>query len=148
MGVFSVRDIKDRSQFFFTTPGVVFITYIIVIGAFSLTKLGGWESYFNQILFIAINALFILFTYPIILLFEKLFGITTDFTLLEMSDTNRPLLKELMNKAPGTFHHSLQVANLSEAAAAAIKGNSLLCRVGALYHDIGKMIKPSYFVEN
>lgn len=148
MGVFSVRDIKDRSQFFFTTPGVVFITYIVVIGAFSLTKLGGWQSYFDQILFIAINALFILFTYPIILLFEKLFGITTDFTLLEMSDTNRPLLKELMNKAPGTFHHSLQVANLSEAAAAAIKGNSLLCRVGALYHDIGKMIKPSYFVEN
>jgi len=148
MGVFSVRDIKDRSQFFFTTPGVVFITYIVVIGAFSLTKLGGWESYFDQLLFIAVNALFILFTYPIILIFEKLFGITTDFTLLEMSDTNRPLLKELMNKAPGTFHHSLQVANLSEAAAAAIKGNSLLCRVGALYHDIGKMIKPSYFVEN
>ncbi|MEO9887695.1 MAG: HDIG domain-containing metalloprotein [Balneola sp.] len=148
MGVFSVRDIKDRSQFFFTTPGVVFVTYIIVIGAFSLTKLGGWESYFQQILFIGINAIFILFTYPIILLFEKLFGITTDFTLLEMSDTNRPLLKELMNKAPGTFHHSLQVANLSEAAAAAIKANSLLCRVGALYHDIGKMIKPSYFVEN
>ncbi|MEP1151303.1 MAG: HDIG domain-containing metalloprotein [Balneola sp.] len=148
MGVFSVRDIKDRSQFFFTTPGVVFITYILVIGAFSLTKLSGWESYFDQIIFIAINALFILFTYPIILLFEKLFGITTDFTLLEMSDTNRPLLKELMNKAPGTFHHSLQVANLSEAGAAAIKANSLLCRVGALYHDIGKMIKPSYFVEN
>ncbi|MBO6620520.1 MAG: HDIG domain-containing protein [Balneola sp.] len=148
MGVFSVRDIKDRSQFFFTTPGVVFISYIIVIGAFSLAKLSGWESFFNQILFIAINSLFILFTYPIILLFEKLFGITTDFTLLEMSDTNRPLLKELMNKAPGTFHHSLQVANLSEAAAAAIKANSLLCRVGALYHDIGKMIKPSYFVEN
>lgn len=148
MGVFSVRDIKDRSQFFFTTPGVVFVTYIVVIGAFSLTKLDGWEAYFDQVLFIAINALFILFTYPIILLFEKLFGITTDFTLLEMSDTNRPLLKELMNKAPGTFHHSLQVANLSEAAAAAIKGNSLLCRVGALYHDIGKMIKPSYFVEN
>lgn len=148
MGVFSVRDIKDRSQFFFTTPGVVFISYIVVIGAFSLTKLSGWDSFFSQILFIAINSLFILFTYPIILLFEKLFGITTDFTLLEMSDTNRPLLKELMNKAPGTFHHSLQVANLSEAAAAAIKANSLLCRVGALYHDIGKMIKPSYFVEN
>ncbi len=148
MGVFSVRDIKDRSQFFFTTPGVVFVTYLVVIGAFYLTKLGGWESYFSQMLFIAINALFILFTYPIILLFEKIFGITTDFTLLEMSDTNRPLLKDLMNKAPGTFHHSLQVANLSEAAAAAVKANSLLCRVGALYHDIGKMVKPSYFVEN
>jgi hypothetical protein len=148
MGVFSVRDIKDRSQFFFTTPGIVFVTYLIVVGAFALAKLSGWDDYLNQILFIAINAVFILFTYPIILLFEKLFGVTTDFTLLEMSDTNRPLLKELMNKAPGTFHHSLQVANLSEAAASAIKANALLCRVGALYHDIGKMVKPSYFVEN
>ncbi len=148
MGVFSVRDIKDRSQFFFTTPGVVFLTYIIVTGGFALAKLSGWEAYLNQSLFIAINAVFILFTYPIILLFEKLFGVTTDFTLLEMSDTNRPLLKELMNKAPGTFHHSLQVANLSEAAASAIRANPLLCRVGALYHDIGKTVKPAYFVEN
>ncbi len=148
MGVFSVRDIKDRSQFFFTTPGVVFLTYIIVTGGFALAKLSGWEMYFNQILFIAINAVFILFTYPIILLFEKLFGVTTDFTLLEMSDTNRPLLKELMNKAPGTFHHSLQVANLAEAAASSIRANPLLCRVGALYHDIGKTLKPAYFVEN
>ncbi len=148
MGVFSVRDIKDRSQFFFTTPGVVFLTYIIVTGGFALAKLSGWEIYLNQILFIAINAVFILFTYPIILLFEKLFGVTTDFTLLEMSDTNRPLLKELMNKAPGTFHHSLQVANLAEAAASSIRANPLLCRVGALYHDIGKTVKPAYFVEN
>lgn len=148
MGVFSVRDIKDRSQFFFTTPGVVFVVYVLVIGAFFLTKLGGWSNFFDQVVFIGINAVFILFTYPIILLYEKLFGITTDFTLLEMSDTNRPLLKELMNKAPGTFHHSLQVANLSEAAASAVSANALLCRVGALYHDIGKMIKPSYFVEN
>lgn len=148
MGVFSVRDIKDRSQFFFTTPGVVFITYIIVTGAFALAKLSGWDSYLNQLLFIAISSIFILFTYPIILLFEKIFGVTTDFTLLELSDTNRPLLKKLMNKAPGTFHHSLQVANLAEAAASAIRANSLLCRVGALYHDIGKMVKPSYFVEN
>lgn len=148
MGVFSVRDIKDRSQFFFTTPGIVFGTYIIVTGAFALAKLGGWEAYFNQLMFIAFNAILILFTYPLILLFEKLFGVTTDFTLLELGDTNRPILKELMNKAPGTFHHSLQVANLSEAAASAIHANPLLCRVGALYHDIGKMVKPSYFVEN
>jgi len=148
MGVFSVRDIKDRSQFFFTTPGIVFATYILVTGGFALAKLSGWDMYLGQIFFIAINAVFILFTYPIILLFEKLFGITTDFTLLEMSDTNRPLLKELMTKAPGTFHHSLQVANLSEAAASTIHANPLLCRVGALYHDIGKTLKPAYFVEN
>tara|TARA_R110000868_G_scaffold383578_6_gene650641 strand:+ start:17428 stop:19830 length:2403 start_codon:yes stop_codon:yes gene_type:complete len=148
MGVFSVRDVKDRSQFFFTTPGVVFLTYVITIGAFSIAKMEGWDVVLDNLMFIAINSVFILFTYPIILLFEKLFGVTTDFTLLELGDTNQPLLKELMNKAPGTFHHSLQVANLSEAAASAIGANSLLSRVGALYHDIGKMIKPEYFVEN
>lgn len=148
MGVFSVRDVKDRSQFFFTTPGVVFLTYIITMGAFSLAKMEGWDVVIDNLMYIAINSVFILFTYPIILLFEKLFGVTTDFTLLELGDTNQPLLKELMNKAPGTFHHSLQVANLSEAAASAVGANSLLNRVGALYHDIGKMIKPDYFVEN
>ncbi len=148
MGVFSVRDVKDRSQFFFTTPGVVFLTYVVTLGAFSLAKMEGWDIVIDHLAFIAINSIFILFTYPIILLFEKLFGVTTDFTLLELGDTNQPLLKDLMNKAPGTFHHSLQVANLSEAAASAIGANSLLNRVGALYHDIGKMIKPEYFVEN
>lgn len=107
-----------------------------------------WEVILQNGVFISINCLFILFTYPIILLFEKIFGVTTDFTLLELGDTNQPLLKELMNKAPGTFHHSLQVANLSEAAASSINANPLLVRVGALYHDIGKMVKPEYFVEN
>lgn len=148
MGVFSVRDVRNRSQFFFTTPGIVFITYLISMGAFSLAVMEEWELVLTNGLFIAINCLFILFTYPIILLFEKIFGVTTDFTLLELGDTNQPLLKELMNKAPGTFHHSLQVANLSESAASAINANPLLVRVGALYHDIGKMVKPEYFVEN
>jgi len=148
LGVFSVRDIKDRSQFFFTTPGIVFITYLMVIGSFNVATLSGWDMFTSDLMYIAISSVFILFTYPIILLFEKIFGVTTDFTLIELGDTNQPLLKKLMNKAPGTFHHSLQVANLSEAAASAIGANSLLCRVGALYHDIGKMVKPDYFVEN
>lgn len=148
MGVFSVRDVRDRSQFFFTTPGIVLVTYLISTGAFSLATMESWEVVLDKTLYIAINSVFILFTYPIILLFEKLFGVTTDFTLLELGDTNQPLLKELMNKAPGTFHHSLQVANLSETAAAAIGANPLLARVGAMYHDIGKMVKPEYFVEN
>lgn len=148
LGVFSVRDIKKRSQFFFTTPGVVAITYLLVIGGFALARFSGWEKFINDTLFISINAVFILFTYPLILLFEKMFKITTDFTLLELADTNLPLLKELMNTAPGTFHHSLQVANLAESAASAIGANALLCRVGALYHDIGKMEKPGYFIEN
>ena len=148
LGVFSVRDIKKRSQFFFTTPGIVFITYLIVLGGFALARYSGWEGFINNSIFIAINAVFILFTYPLILLFEKLFKITTDFTLLELSDTNLPLMKELMGKAPGTFHHSLQVANLAESAASEIGANALLCRVGAMFHDIGKMEKPNYFIEN
>lgn len=148
LGVFSVRDIKDRSQFFFTTPGIVFVTYVIVIGSFNIAALSGWDMFISDLMYIAISSVFILFTYPIILIFEKIFGVTTDFTLIELGDTNQPLLKDLMNKAPGTFHHSLQVANLAEAAASAIGANSLLCRVGSLYHDIGKMVKPDYFVEN
>lgn len=148
LGIFSVRDIKKRSQFFFTTPGVIFISYTLVVGAFALARFSGWEPFLDNVFYLAINSVFILFTYPLILLFEKSFKITTDFTLLEMSDTNLPILKELMTKAPGTFHHSLQVANLAEAAASAIGANALLCRVGAMYHDIGKMVKPSYFIEN
>ena len=148
LGLFSVRDIKNRSQFFFTTPGIVFLSYAIVILGFSLTTFNGWSKMTNNMLYVAINAVFILFTYPLILLFEKTFKVTTDFTLLELSDTNLPLLKQLMTKAPGTFHHSLQVSNLAEAAAGAIRANSLLCRVGGLYHDIGKMENPGYFTEN
>jgi putative nucleotidyltransferase with HDIG domain len=148
LGVFSVRDIKKRSQFFFITPGIVFATYLIVISGFGLTRLSGWDNFLPDLLFIAINSVFILFTYPLILLFEKLFKITTDFTLLELADTNLPLMKELMGKAPGTFHHSLQVANLADSAASQIGANALECRVGAMYHDIGKMVKPSYFIEN
>jgi putative nucleotidyltransferase with HDIG domain len=148
LGLFSVRDIKKRSQFFFTTPGIVFICYTVVIVAFSMTGFEGWGTLGNELFFVLFNAIFILFTYPLILLFERTFKVTTDFTLLELSDTNLPLLKKLMTDAPGTFHHSLQVSNLAEAAAGAIGANSLLCRVGGLYHDIGKMENPGYFTEN
>lgn len=148
LGLFSVRDIKKRSQFFFTTPGIVFISYTVVIIGFSMTTLDGWQALADDLFFVVINAIFILFTYPLILLFEKTFKVTTDFTLIELSDTNLPLLRELMTKAPGTFHHSLQVSNLAEAAAGAIGANGLLCRVGGLYHDIGKMDNPGYFTEN
>lgn len=147
-GVFSVRDINKRTQFFVTTPLVVFIGYLLVISGFALSRYGGWETWTNQLTWVSINSIFILFTYPLILFFEKTFNVTTDFTLLELSDTNLPLLKELMTKAPGTFHHSLQVANLAESAASAIGANALLARTGALYHDIGKMNKPGYFIEN
>lgn len=148
LGLFSVRDIKKRSQFFFITPGIVFISYALVIIGFSMTSPRGWDPLLDKLLYIFLNTLFILFTYPLILLFERTFNITTDLTLIELGDTNLPLLNNLMTKAPGTFHHSLQVANLAEAAAGAIRANGLLCRVGALYHDIGKMDHPEYFTEN
>ncbi len=148
LGLFSVRDIKKRSQFFFTTPGIVFACYALVILSFNLTAYQAGEELLSDLFYVAINAIFILFTYPLILIFEKTFNVTTDFTLIELSDNNLPLLKQLMNRAPGTFHHSLQVANMAEAAASAIGANGLLARVGALYHDIGKMEKPGYFTEN
>lgn len=90
----------------------------------------------------------ILLTYPLIYLFEKVFGFLSDATLIELSDTNQPLLRKLAEKAPGSFQHSLQVANLAEAAATKIGANTLLVRAGALYHDIGKMESPIYFIEN
>jgi putative nucleotidyltransferase with HDIG domain len=85
---------------------------------------------------------------PLIYVYEKIFGLVSDVSLLELSDTNSKLLKELSNKAPGTFHHSLNVANLAEASAHEIGANAMLVRVGALYHDIGKMKNPTYFTEN
>ncbi|MFU8858819.1 MAG: HD family phosphohydrolase [Cyclonatronaceae bacterium] len=149
IGVFSVRDIRKRSQFFLTTPALVFIAYVFVLLGFTLTRTGGWDLLAVNILHVFLNALLVsLLTYPVIFLFEKLFKVTTDVTLYELNDNNHPILKALMMRAPGSFQHSLQVSNLSEAAAAAIGANSLLCRVGALFHDIGKMEKPHYFVEN
>ena len=89
-----------------------------------------------------------MFVHPLIYIYEKVFGLVSDVSLLELSDTNSKLLKMLSDKAPGTFNHSLSVANLAEAAANEVGANSLLARVGALYHDIGKMNRPSYFSEN
>ena len=100
------------------------------------------------LLLFVVNGLAILFVQPLIYIFEKLFGLVSDASLLELSDTNSRLLRELADKAPGTFQHSLQVANIAEAAANAIGANTLLTRVGALYHDVGKMKNPVFFSEN
>ncbi|MFQ5571864.1 MAG: HD family phosphohydrolase, partial [Rhodothermales bacterium] len=147
LGVFSVRDIKNRGQFF-VSSGLVFVGYLVVIGATWLFLGRSLDILVRDLLWVAINAFLLIMAYPLLWIFERAFGITTDLTLLELSDTNRPLLKELGLRAPGTFNHALQVANLAEAAANAIGANALLTRVGALYHDIGKMLKPEYFVEN
>jgi hypothetical protein len=148
IAVFSVRDIKRRSQFYIITPALVFIAFAIVLLGFSLIRLTDLHTIGHHLFQVFISSTLIILTPPLILLFEKLFRVTTDLTLFELSETNKPLLKALMMQAPGTFHHSLQVANLCEASAVAIGANALLCRVGALYHDIGKMERPDYFVEN
>ncbi|WP_164682836.1 HD family phosphohydrolase [Cyclonatronum proteinivorum] len=149
IGVYSVRDIRQRSQYFLNTPGIIFLSYAFVLLGFTLSRSGAWDVFGMNLLIIFVNVLLIsILTYPLIFLFEKMFQLTTDVTLYELNDNNNSLLKELMFKATGSFQHSIQVANLTEAAASAIGANALLARVGALYHDIGKMEKPQYFVEN
>jgi cyclic-di-AMP phosphodiesterase PgpH len=147
LGIFSVRDIRNRGQFFISAS-IVFAGYMLVLIANYLLQNSPIERLQDEAVFVFINSILLLLAYPALWIFERAFGVTTDLTLLELSDTNRPLLKELSLKAPGTFNHVLQVANLAEAAAASIGANALLTRVGALYHDIGKMVKPEYFVEN
>jgi putative nucleotidyltransferase with HDIG domain len=148
LGILSVRDIKNRGRVFFSAVPV-FIGYLIVLTATWLFLGTPTAQYTTDLLMTGINAVLVIMgVYPLIWMFERVFGRTTDLTLLELSDTNRPLLKELSIRAPGTFNHSLQVANLAEAAADAIGADALQVRVGALYHDIGKMLKPEYFAEN
>lgn len=147
LGIFSVRDIKNRGQFFLSA-GLVLLGYgLVIIGTWLFlgtpaNRLG------DELMFAAVGASFTIVVQPLMWIIERTFGITTDLTLLELSDTNRPLLKRLSLEAPGTFNHSMQVANLAEAAAEKVGANGLLVRVGAFYHDIGKMIKPEQFVEN
>ncbi len=144
----SVTQLQNRANLFITVGQIVLI-YIVGYIAFTLIKEGSiGEVNPNVIGLFLINGLLTLFAQPLIYLYEKTFNLVSDVSLLELSDTNLPLLKELSNKAPGTFHHSLEVANLSETAASAIGANTLLARVGALYHDIGKINNPSFFSEN
>ncbi|MBJ25945.1 MAG: phosphohydrolase [Flavobacteriaceae bacterium] len=144
----SVTQLQNRANLFITV-GQIVVIYIVGYIAFTLIKEGSIsEVNLNVIGLFLINGLLTLFAQPLIYLYEKIFNLVSDVSLLELSDTNSPLLKELSNKAPGTFHHSLEVANLSETAASAIGANTLLARVGALYHDIGKINNPGFFSEN
>lgn len=146
--IFSIVNMNKRSQLFGTSV-IIFAAYCLGYISFQLLYEGSFsEIKFNQFGTFAFSSMLTLFTYPLIYLFEKLFGFVSDVTLMELSDTNNPLLRELANKAPGTFQHSLQVANLAESAIFEIGGNALLTRAGALYHDIGKMDNPLYFIEN
>ncbi|HPT14012.1 MAG TPA: HDIG domain-containing protein [Bacteroidales bacterium] len=146
--IISVTNLTRRSQFFMTSFWI-FITYsMIYLGMTLLQDASLTGIYrFNFVLF-GISALLTLFSYPLIFVFERVFGMVTDVSLIELSDTHSRLLRELSLKAPGTFQHSLMVSNIAEDAATAVGANSLLTRTGALYHDIGKMDMPLYFIEN
>lgn len=131
---------------FIQTAIFVLIGYLFVYLAF--TFLSGTEIGWNGMVLLTLNAMLILLAQPIILMFERVFGFTTSLSLLELSNTNSPLLRQLATTAPGTFQHSIQVANLCEEVLYEIGGNSLLARTGALYHDVGKINNPMYFTEN
>ncbi|WP_350286976.1 HDIG domain-containing metalloprotein [uncultured Croceitalea sp.] len=146
--ILTVSELYKRANLFISV-GQITLIYILGYFAFHVIHEGNLENI--ELLTFGIfllNGMITLFAQPLIYLYEKIFGLVSDVSLLELSDTNSKLLKDLANKAPGTFHHSLQVANLAEAAANEIGANSMLVRVGALYHDIGKMNNPTFFTEN
>ncbi|MES2762673.1 MAG: HDIG domain-containing metalloprotein [Bacteroidota bacterium] len=146
--IFSVADMGKRSKLFVSAL-LTFVFYVSAFGAYHLINntpqaISDVQNYIPFLL----SSVCVLFSFPLIYLFEKLFGFVSDFTLLELCDLNSPLLRQLSQKIPGTFQHSLQVANLAEEACYKIGGNALLVRTGAMYHDIGKMSNPRFFTEN
>jgi putative nucleotidyltransferase with HDIG domain len=148
VGCFTSRQVRKRSDFYRILLSLI-VSYLLLILVIEKLKLTPNEDIlFEMIYALAGSALSILIVTGVLPVFESLFGITTDTTLLELSDLNHPLLKRLSIEAPGTYHHSISVGNLSEAAAEAIGANALLARVGAYYHDIGKIEVPEYYVEN
>ena len=146
--ILTVSELYKRANLFITV-GQITLVYILSYFAFTVIQEGSiYEVEPETFLMFLLGGLATLFVQPLIYAYEKIFGLISDMSLLELSDTNTKLLKELSDKAPGTFHHSLNVANLAEAAANEIGANAMLVRVGALYHDIGKMRNPTYFTEN
>ena len=146
--ILTVSELYKRANLFITV-GQITLVYIVSYFAFTVIQEGSvYEVEPETFLMFLLGGLATLFVQPLIYAYEKVFGLISDMSLLELSDTNSKLLKELSDKAPGTFHHSLNVANLAEAAANEINANAMLVRVGALYHDIGKMRNPTYFTEN
>ncbi|MCF8233995.1 MAG: HDIG domain-containing protein [Bacteroidales bacterium] len=148
IAVFSVVELQRRGQFFLTSM-MIFLTYSLVYVGLILIQEGNLYG-INPVFFLyfAGSAILTLFSYPLIYLLEKVFGLITDVTLMELQNSSSTLLRELAMRAPGTFQHSMQVANLAEEAIFEVGGNALLVRTGAMYHDIGKMERPEYFIEN
>jgi hypothetical protein len=148
VATFAVRKVRHRHEFYRAIfyLAVVYFGVVYIIESLKLTPA---TDLWRHTGFAVINGfLSPILTIGLLPLFETTFRLTTDITLLELSDLNRPLLKRLAIEAPGTYHHSIMIGTLAEEAAKSIGANSLLARVGSYYHDIGKMLKPEYFVEN
>lgn len=146
--ILTVSELYKRANLFISVFQITLV-YVFSYLAFNLIQEGSiYEIDINMFLLFLLSGVGLLFVQPLIYSYEKVFGLISDLSLLELSDTNSKLLKELAENAPGTFHHSLNVANLAEACASEIGANTLLVRVGGLYHDIGKMKQPTYFTEN
>ena len=146
--IFSLHELTQRSQIF-KTVFIVMVTYFVLWFATQMIQLEDIRNLSWLILvYLAINCIILLLTYPLILAVEKIFGFTSNVTLIELSNINNDILKELAETAPGTFQHSMQVSTLAAEAARAVKASSQLVRTAALYHDIGKMINPPFFTEN
>jgi cyclic-di-AMP phosphodiesterase PgpH len=148
VAIFSLASIRKRVQIFYSVM-LIILSYASIDFAFSIIKVGELDKIeWTRMGSYGLNGLLVLASYPLIYIFEKVFGFLSDVTLMELSDTNTKLLRKLAEKAPGTFQHSMQVANMAEEVIYSIGGNPLLVRTGALYHDIGKMDMPMYFIEN
>lgn len=148
MSIISMENLENRAGFFKLSV-IIFITYSIIYIAITLIHDNDIKNIdFYRFAHFAMNATLTLFAFPLIFLMEKLFGFVSEITLMEYSNTNSKILRELSIKAPGTFQHCVQVANISEELVHEIGGNALLARVGALHHDIGKIMMPSFFIEN
>ena len=146
--ILTVSELYKRANLFISVAQITLI-YMITYFAFSIIKEGNASQInWDYFALFALNGVLSFLAVFFIYIYEKVFGLVSDVTLLELSNTNTKLLRELNEKAPGTFQHSMQVANLAEAAANEIGANSMLVRTGALYHDIGKMLNPMYFIEN
>lgn len=148
VAIFSMTK-RTRRASYFGTSLAVFATYVIVYLGMMLIFDGGFDSFdWTVIMIYGGNAFFTMLALPLAFLFERIFGFVTDLSLLELSNTNSPLLRKLASDAPGTFQHVMQVADLCEEVIYNIGGNPLLVRTGAMYHDIGKTRNPFYFIEN
>ncbi len=148
ISILTVIKMYKRAQLFMSVVKVIG-AYLLVYLALSITQNASFSDLEAVRLFqFTISGALTIFAYPIVFLFEKIFSSVSDVSLLELTDTNNPLLRRLSEEAPGTFHHSLQVANLAEMGAIEIGANALLVRAGAIYHDIGKLRNPLYFIEN